>query len=309
MDNFGSLLDQPHLCVITRHADYELARIQDTMERKALVGGRADLEELFSTLLECDQPRTPKTLDLIGHSTADCLLQLGDWVIEGTRPSVVSYFRGLADNEVLSRLGIYAIRLLGCSTATTPRARATIIALSDILGIEVFGMRDMLVATHFDAHGFVRDRQYMLACSDDLRRMPDDSPIAASPEIAERVRHPRLLDVDTLPSLPDAMMHEVTGWPVRRAGIDDAQMILGCIRRTEGAAMPGLLAAPICEVAFPASRPGEHFRMQMLLDYTFVRVYPDGDSRPGVVYPIDNPRAVARIVAMLQTMLPRTPAS
>jgi len=309
MDNFGSLLDQPHLCVLTRHADTELARIQDTIERKALVGGRADLEDLFSTLLACDQPRTPKTLDLIGHSTADCLLQLGDWVIDGTRPLAMAYFRGLADNEVLPRLGIYAIRLLGCSTATTPRARATIIELSDILGIEVFGMRDMLVAAHFDAHGFVRDRAYMLACSEDLRRMPDDSFVQPSPEIVERVRHPRLLDVDALPSLPDATAHDVSGWPLRRAGVDDAQMILGCIRRNEGAAMPGLLAAPICEVAFPSSRAGQHFRMQMLLDYTFVRVYPDGDSRPGIVYPIDNPRAVARIVAMLQTVLPRSPTS
>src|SRR5215813_2249948 len=114
MEQLRSLLARPRLSVITRHADYELARIQNTIEGAALVDGRADLEQLFSSLLVVGTG-TPKTLDLIGHSAKDCLLQLGDWVIDASRPSVTAYFRGLADNDVLPRLGVHAVRLLGCN--------------------------------------------------------------------------------------------------------------------------------------------------------------------------------------------------
>lgn len=302
MENVDLLLDQSHLCVMTRHADFELTRIQNTVDHKALVDGRADLEAMFSALLACDRPRTAKTLDLIGHSTSDCLLQLGDWVIDGTRPSVASYFRGLADNDVLSRLGIYAVRFLGCSTATTKRGRATMVALSDILGIEVYGMKNMLVASHFGPSGFVDERRYMLACSDDVRR-DIDLTVEPSPEMTEPLRHPRLLDVDALPA---ALLGDPpsSAWPIRVAALDDAQQLLGCIRRGEGAAMAGLLATPICEIAFPSSRSGEYHRLQLMLDYTFVRVYPDGPTMPGVVYPIDSPKAVARLVAGLQLVTP-----
>src|SRR5262245_63720666 len=102
-----SLLSQSHLSVITRHADYELARIQDIIEHKVLVDGRADLEEVFGHLLAAvaDEP-TPKTLDLIGHSTpGQSLLMLGDWVLDAAKPTVTAFFRELADQEVLTRLG------------------------------------------------------------------------------------------------------------------------------------------------------------------------------------------------------------
>src|SRR5262245_37273433 len=99
------LLTGPRLSVDTRHADSALSRIQGIIEHKALVDGRGDLEELLSYLLIRQDglgAPAPKTLDLIGHSTpGKSLLVLGEWVIDAASPTVVSFFRELAEQEVL----------------------------------------------------------------------------------------------------------------------------------------------------------------------------------------------------------------
>jgi hypothetical protein len=265
-----------------------------------LVDGRADLEQLFSSLLAVGTG-TAKTLDLIGHSAQDCLLQLGDWLIDATRPSVAAYFRGLADNDVLPRLGVTAVRLLGCHTAGTKRGRETIRTLARILGVEVYGATNFIGAMHYDAGGFVPAREYLLVASGDLQRPPTLEPAS---ELVDR--YPRLLDVDALPAMP---LPTGAAWPVRLATGDDARTILGCVKRDAGATMPGMLAAPSCEIAIPAGRAGMYHRLQLVLDGAFVRVYPDGDERPGVLFPIDDPRGLSRFVAALHSITQRTPIS
>jgi hypothetical protein len=63
--------------------------------------------------------------------------------------------------------------------------------------------------------------------------------------------------------------------------------------------MPGLLVQPSCELALPSSKPDWYHLVQVLLDGELVRVYPDGTDRPGVVYPVDDPRALRALVAHL----------
>src|SRR5512138_1864172 len=131
----SALLTQNHLSLVDATADGEIARIRAVLARPVLVEGRADIEVMLGQLLNCVPPAspTPKTLDLIGHSTPDrSLLAIGDWVIDGTRNKVLAFFRGLVDCEVLARLGITAIRLLGCETAISEGGRHTLIALSEI---------------------------------------------------------------------------------------------------------------------------------------------------------------------------------
>jgi hypothetical protein len=286
----SALLTRPHLSVITCDADGELARIQELIEHKVLVDGRGDLEVLFGRLLDAGLPPTPKTLDLIGHSTPDrSLLALGGWVIDAASATVRAFFRELAELEVLPRLGIHAVRLLGCQTAATPRGRATICKLSEILGVDVLGAREVLYSAHYDARGLRDEAQHVLVSSRDLRRDPDETigSIRAS-------RYPRLLDIDALPSSPLAA--HPPPWPRRIATLAAARDLLRLVRRSAGAEMPGLIAQPSCEIALPSAKPGWYHVAQILFDGELVRVYPEGSHRPGIVYAVDDPQALRALV-------------
>ena len=49
----------------------------------------------------------------------------------------------------------------------------------------------------------------------------------------------------------------------------------------------------------PSVDPRRFHRAQVLLDCEFVRVYPDGADRPGVVFPVDDPYSLKMIVDRL----------
>jgi hypothetical protein len=95
------------------------------------------------------------------------------------------------------------------------------------------------------------------------------------------------------------MIDGVQPWPSHLVDADTARSLLRLIRRNEGAAMPGLLAMPRCEVLIPAHQPGAYHRMQLVLDGDFVRVYPDGNSKPGVLYPVSDPHLLRTLVDKL----------
>lgn len=290
----AALVAQPQLSVITRHADFELARIQEVIEHKVLVEERGDLEELFARLLAQPASPTPKTLDLIGHSTSESsLLQLGNWVIDSASSTVTAFWREIADLEVLPRLGIRRIRLLGCETASTVPGRSTVRKLSEILGVEVCGTSRMLSSDHYEASGFKHESEHVLISSNEL--LPHDT---HNTHNSSHVAHyPRLLDIDALPTSPLMTHHQP--WPRRIASSEAARSILRLIRRTAGAEMPGLVAAPSCEIALPSSKPDWYHLAQILLDCEFVRVYPEGHHKPGVLYPVDDPLALRALVDQL----------
>jgi hypothetical protein len=110
---------------------------------------RAVLEQQF------DAPVVPRTLDLIGHSTRDHhLLRLGEDRIDMLDPVVARFFRALAAEQVLTRLGVVAVRLLGCETAVSPTGQRTLRLLAHTLRRPVFGASKTLLKSHYDAHGF-----------------------------------------------------------------------------------------------------------------------------------------------------------
>jgi hypothetical protein len=286
------LLSQPRLSIIARSGDHEIARISDIIEHKTHVGGRDELESLFGELLGCGAPPTPKTLDLIGHSSAGkSLLVLGDWVIDASSPTVTAFFRGIAENEVLSRLGIHSVRLLGCTTAETAQGRWTICTLANILGVPVYGTKDLLYSVHYDSSGFAAEREYVLVSSRELA----GEPIDPRPLLRPSAR-PRALDVDALPS---TTLQTRPPWPVRLASASEGSSLLALVRRQHGAEMPGLLAVPSCEIMLPSGKPGEYYSLQVLLDGEFVRTYPDGTDAPGLLYPVDDPFALKALMENL----------
>jgi hypothetical protein len=291
-------LARPHLTVMTRIVDAELARIQNMLEHVVLVDGRGDLErELCNLLVGAPADPTAKTLDLVGHSCAGTnQLLLGDWLIDGSHRAVKAFFRGLADNEVLPRLGVYAVRLLGCQTADTEAARATICRIADILGVEVYGThRQLLYSGHYNEAGFRDDCAHMLIGANDLRHEVAESTVTRPTEPFRRV-----LDIDALPTTPLG-----PGASRRFATSYAAREILQLIRRDDGAQMPGLQAAPRYDLALPSTKPGWYHQLQVLLDGEFVRVYPDGEASPGVVFPVDDPV----LLRVLVEALPNRPVS
>src|SRR5262245_31897597 len=116
-------------------------------------GSLADLRVLLEASFG-DSAR-PLTIDLIGHSTREHhLLRLGDTAIDMLDPVVARFFQSVASDHLLKRLGVAALRLLGCETAVTPSGRRTMRLLASTLGVPVFGATKRLMKSHYDKLGF-----------------------------------------------------------------------------------------------------------------------------------------------------------
>lgn len=298
MEDYRELLSRAHLSVISAEPGHALDRIAQIIQPCVRIGGRAELEMLFGHLLvasEAGGDVAPKTLDLIGHSAApDSQLRLGTWVIDAASPTVSAFFRELADHDVLSRLGIYAVRLLACKSADTGKGRSTLCKLADLLDVEVHGTNHLLYDAHYDASGFRDVWKFLLVSSNELRAT------ASEPSVVPAGEHwPRMLDIDALPAVP--LPARIAHGPIQIATAAAARQLLQLVRRDAGAQMAGLLATPMCTLALPSVVPGAFHIADVLLDGEFVRFFPDGTDSPGVVYPVDDGYLLRRIIADLTT--------
>lgn len=288
------LLARPRISIVTSHPDPEVARLRALLGDHLEVDGRWAFERVFGELIEARGELTPatKTLDLIGHSMPDGLLRLGNWVLDGDSPTVTAFFRGIADLEILPRLGVTALRVLGCSTAVTTRARATLKILSELLGLEVFGTVGPIYGLHYDADGFSHQWRFLLsAASESPKPVVIDAPV----QLATR----RSLDVDALPIVPIASSGDRPRCLVHG---EIAREILSVIDRSRGAQMPGLLAIPSHELALATHDAARCHIAEVILHGHFVRVYPDGASEPGIVYPVNDPRRLLGLARSLPTV-------
>jgi hypothetical protein len=296
------LLLQPHLTVVSAEPDFDLREIAHTITHSVMVDGRLELEMLLGRLLSeaATAAITPKTLDLIGHTRSNAsLLALGGWVIDIANPITTAFFRGLAEHDVLPRLGVRALRLLGCNSAGTAHGRATLRRLGELLGLEVYGTKQLLHAGHWDADGFRACWGFLLEAASE---MADDAEVSAMSAEAPDQRapedpYPRLLDIDTLPAV--ALGRSLAPCPQRIADARAARQILQLVRRREGARMPGLLAAAACELALPSIEPGLYHVAHVLLSGEFLRFYPDGMTTAGIVFPVSDASALRRVIAGL----------
>lgn len=277
------------ISIATRSTDPELVRIHRVIGTPILVEGRADLEAALGGLLR--MPATPRTLDLIGHSTPNkSLLTLGDWVIDAGSSTVTAFFRELAEQQVLSRLGVTALRLLGCNTAQTGQGKATLRALARILELPVYGTTEPIFASHYDEHGYRADFAHHLveaATVDHHEPAPTRKLIGAGTV--------QSLDIDGLPA--SSSLAPSGDWTHRMATEAELGQILRHVSRSVGAEMPGLLSQPVCELIFPIAT-NQYGRMQVVLDGQFVRVYPRTRG-PGFVYAVTDVRALMGLIAEL----------
>ncbi|HEX3763243.1 MAG TPA: hypothetical protein VHW23_31330 [Kofleriaceae bacterium] len=301
-----ALLAGPHLSVVSAEPDGELQRIARTIGPCVTVNGPRALEAAL-TRLAAAADRAPgaadrsadrtaartaartatRTLDLIGHTrTVASLLSLGDWRIDAADPATVAVFRELAERAVLPRLGIHALRLLGCRSAGSERGRDTICRLAALLGVEVAGTRELLHAGNYGPGGFRDEWSFLLVRASELRRPPDEP---------RGPPGPRTLELAALPAI--ALAAHAAPCPRRIASEHATRRILALVRRAAGACMPGPPPPPAIELALPLR--GGHHLAHVVLDGGFLRLYPDGMARPGVLFPVGDPDALHRIIAGL----------
>jgi hypothetical protein len=285
-----AVLGLPHLVVVSGEPDFELQHIARIVAHSVTVDGRRGLEQLLAGLLAEAERSTvgSRTLDLIGHTRCDALLVLGDWTIDGGDAATMAWFRELAGSGVLPRLGIRALRLLGCNTAATARGRATICELAGALGCEVHGANQLLHAGHYDAGGFRECWSFLLVAASALRRERQARTVGDP--------HPRVLDLDALPAV--ALGAFAARSPRRLADSQAAREILQLVRRREGARLLAAMAAT-CELALPSAAPGAYHIADVLLDGEFLQFYPDGMAATGIAFPVDDAGALRRVVAAL----------
>jgi hypothetical protein len=295
-----ALLAGPHVSVVSAEPDAVLHGIAGAIGRVATVDGPAALDAALSHLAReaaRASDAAARTLDLIGHTrTAASLLSLGNWVIDAADPATVAVFRGLAERAVLARLGIRAVRLLGCHSAGTERGRDTICRLAELLGVEVAGMRELLHVGRFGPGGFGDEWSFLLVRASELRAPP-----AAPP----RAPGPRVLELAALPAI--ALAAHAAPCPRRIASEDAAHRILALVRRAAGACMPGAPAPPSVELALPLPRAAAYHLAHVVLDGSFLRLYPDGMARAGVLFPVDDREVLHRIIAGLPAAAPPVP--
>lgn len=294
-----ALLAGASVSVVSGEPDVDLTRIAQTIGTAVIASGRAGLEAALGDLagLAKRLPSARRTLDLIGHTrTSDSLLSLGDWLIDGDDAETIAVFRRLADGA-LPRLGIHAVRLLGCHSATSARGRATIGRLAGVLGLDVMGATQLLHAGYYRAGGFDDRWDFLLVSAGELHTAPLRA-ICAVPGDGAHVPYtghvgPRVLDVDALPAV--GLDAHTAPCPRYVATEHTAQQILTLVRCREGAPMPGVAASPSLEIALPSREPGAYHIAHVVLG-AFLRFYPDGMTGTALVFPIADADALHRLV-------------
>lgn len=185
-----------HLNVVGATSYGELDAIKIALQRNYLRLGDGDT--LFDALKRYSERSGVnleqfKSIDLIGHTRgADHVLKLGEFTL--TSRNTAAEFRQLVDSGVLARFEcVDSIRLLGCQTACSPRARRVVATIKAICEeykeYKVVASRADLYAVHFDGLG-LRDVAEPLLVYDDVVTGPgpgdpppgSDRPLPAPPD-------------------------------------------------------------------------------------------------------------------------------
>lgn len=122
----------------------------------------ASLAEVRAALLMRVSPG-PTSLDLYAHTTrGHHHLRLGGDAIDLLEPRIAAWSAALVADGVLARAGVVQVRLLGCSSAVGPAARASLARLVGLTGGVVVGTRAPLFAAHHGPTGLRPDCAHLL---------------------------------------------------------------------------------------------------------------------------------------------------
>jgi hypothetical protein len=153
-------------------------------------------------------------------------------------------------------------------------------------------MRELLHVGHFGLGGFRDEWSFLLARTSELRVRPVGPP---------RDPGPRVLEFAALPAIA---MDAHAPCPRRFASEDAAHRILELVRRVAGACMPGPPAPPSVELALRLPHTETYHLAHVVLDGSFLRLYPDGMAQDGVLFPVNDREELHRIIAGLSAAPP-----
>jgi hypothetical protein len=280
-----------HINVSGIDARGPLAAVQERIGGAALVDSMAGLHRFLGDLLRIGPPELGGTLDLIGPSTGNGLLQLGHTTIDTSVHDVLDVAEQIGHERLLQQLGIRQVRLVGSRTAVEPAAHDALRRLTLLLGTRVSGTTTLVYRDHFRDHGFDWDLDHVFVDSNAL-------PLRKAPTLwSEDTRRARAFGFEAIGMVREAALTPVP-WPrfvVPR--MFDIRSIATQVRSGEGRTMPGLLALPRCELLIPAGRMLNEMRyrqIEVLFNWEVVRIV--GPELPdGAVYPVISPQRFARL--------------
>jgi hypothetical protein len=184
-----SMTPHPRLNVISKYAPGEIQKIKEIVSKAKIIDTRDDYLEVDEgeTLVDAlsrymarfaKSKPYPKFyyLDIIGHSRSrDKILKIGEFAL--TSRAARAQFEELEDRDIMAALGIKAIRLLGCRTASHARGQRAVRAIREETEREVYASRSDLFAVHFESGGFREEARSLLADHDVIMNFgPGDMP-------------------------------------------------------------------------------------------------------------------------------------
>lgn len=276
------------LTLISDSADRELDAIRRTIE---VFDRIADADALIAVLRGHALRRVHAvTLDLVGHSRDHGFLVLGNWVLDDS-PQTAATFSDLL-RPWLDAIGVRELRLLGCSTGASERARAALRQIALGARREVFGTRRYVSKRDYDVLGFVSDDVLLNAngMAPD-RRDPVGFLLGAATPVPLSALE---LGFGPRPTNDQPLL------PVNEA---IAATMIGYIDGSRSWVLPGLLAEPNPIVLW-SERNAIH-RLELLLDRQVARAYgayPDDEH--GRLFRVHDPAGLSRYLDVL--LRPRT---
>ncbi|MEO6777801.1 MAG: hypothetical protein ABI467_33075 [Kofleriaceae bacterium] len=268
----------PRLSLISDSADRELDAVRRTVDSFDRIAG---VDALISTLRAHALRRMHAvTLDLIGHSRGHGFLVLGNWELDDS-PQTAATFSELV-RPWLDAVGVRELRLLGCSTGASERAREALRKIALGARREVFGTRRYVSKRDYDGGGFVSDD--ILVNANGMapdRRDPVGFLLGAATAVPLAA-----LDLGAGPRLTN----DQPLVPVNEA---IATAIIDFVDGARSWVLPGLLAEPNPIVLW--SEHNSIHRLELLLDCQVVRAYgayPDDEH--GRLFRVRDPLGLSR---------------
>jgi hypothetical protein len=270
-----------HLTLISDVADRELDAIRRTVRAYDRVGGH----ESVVVILQDHALRGTRAdaLDLVGHSRDHGFLVLGSWLLDDSPQTAGTFSQDIA--PALDTIGVRAVRLLGCSTATSLRGISALAQISRATRREVYGTRRYVSKHDYRSTGFISD-DALLGPQGTFSAKPDSVGFLAGAATNVMLAS---LDLNAGPRL-------TSDHPIAPVNAGLATRLLELVDGSRSWVIAGLLAEPSPIVLW--SHDNAIHRLDVLCDCQVVRgygAYPDDEH--GRLFRVRDPEGLSRYLA------------
>lgn len=149
----GLVTTSSRLNLVSAGDNRELDEVRAIVASFEIVRGLGDVIATLEARARLDA--RVELLDLVGHARAPGFLVVGSWLVDDSPQTAASFSALLRPS--LERLGVRTIRLLGCATAATERARNAIRRIAQATRCQVLGTTRPVGARDYDRAGFASE--------------------------------------------------------------------------------------------------------------------------------------------------------